>query len=320
MHKIFLLLLALFCSVPMMAVRPFIVSSYIRGNFFNKGRVSVESINACNDLICIGAQPAADGSLILQQYRLNNGCGARTTTALLDSVQVLIRNKEAVSIRLGISGGEEWRTMTASVDSRKRFGASVKDFLAANALDGVDLDFEWPLSEEEFENYSETIIILREFLGDNYLLSVSLHPLYYQISSRAIEAVDYVSLQCYGPRPERFSYDQFESDIQKVIQYGIPVDKLVAGVPFYAVAEDGSRHTVAYYDLVKADLVQSPAEDRVKYGDIVYIYNGQDRIMQKTQYAIAKDLRGMMSWDLATDVPFTNQWSLLRAMMSIVDE
>ena len=32
----------------------FMISSYIRGSFYNRGRISEESMNACTDLICLG--------------------------------------------------------------------------------------------------------------------------------------------------------------------------------------------------------------------------------------------------------------------------
>lgn len=320
MRKIILIVCVLTMAVlPAVAYRPFVVSSYIRGNFFNKGRVTSESMNACNDLICLGVHPGGDGDLMYDDLIAPQGRGAKTVPALLDSVALHIKNRDRTKLRLGISGGKEWRTMIESVEARNHFAVNVKDFLKVHNLDGVDLDFEWPQSDEEFDNYSEVIVILREYIGEDYILTVSLHPLYYKISRRAIEAVDYVSLQCYGPNPVRFSYDQFVSDIQKVRQYGIPAEKLVAGVPFYGVAKDGSRKTIAYYNLVMNNLIQSPAEDEARYMNTLYLYNGQDMIMQKTQYAMKQDLRGLMSWDLATDVPFADRWSLLKAMVGMLD-
>ena len=63
---------------------------------------------------------------------------------------------------------------------------------------------------------------MREVLGNKYLFSVSLHPVCYQISKEAIEAVDFISLQCYGPSPVRFPIEKYCSDIQMVLEYGIP--------------------------------------------------------------------------------------------------
>ena len=43
-----------------------IISSYIRNNFLETNRISAESMNACNDLIILGINPYADGSLYFE--------------------------------------------------------------------------------------------------------------------------------------------------------------------------------------------------------------------------------------------------------------
>lgn len=320
MRRITLLILfGLFVDC-LFSANPFIISSYVRGNFYNRGRISAESLNACNDLICIGAEPLSDGNLSLDNFMLFKGKGAASITGLLDSVKSQIKGSDYIKLRLGIAGGKYWKMMIASEDARLNFVNSVREFIVSNSLDGVDLDFEWPQTEEDYDNYSKVIIQLRACLGENYFLTVSLHPLYYKISERAIRAIDYASLQCYGPHPVRFSYDQFVSDIQKLLVYGFPVNKLVAGVPFYGVASDNSKKTVAYFNLVENNLINSPQSDNVSYNNVLYTFNGQDMISRKTQYALSQNLRGMMSWDLATDVPFSDRWSLLKSMVGAVEQ
>ena len=41
-------------------------------------------------------------------------------------------------------------------------------------------------------------------------------------------------------------------------------------------------------------------------------------IEKKAQEALQENNRGMMSWDLATDVDYTNNWSLLKAMKETI--
>ena len=62
----------------------FIVSSYGRGNFYNMGRISKESLNACTDLICIGATPAENGTLNFETFDLHNGAGVTTISKLIE--------------------------------------------------------------------------------------------------------------------------------------------------------------------------------------------------------------------------------------------
>lgn len=48
-------------------------------------------------------------------------------------------------------------------------------------------------------------------------------------------------------------------------------------------------------------------------------YNGQQTIINKTKYVGGRELAGMMYWDMATDVDYANQLSLLRALKSIMN-
>ena len=48
-----------------------------------------------------------------------------------------------------------------------------------------------------------------------------------------------------------------------VLEYGIPKEKLVAGVPFYGVTKDNSKKTEAYFNFVQDGLITSPSQNEV---------------------------------------------------------
>jgi hypothetical protein len=289
------------------------VSSYIRGNFYNRGRISTESLRASDDLIFLNVHPNKDGSLSFENPRVFQGEGVATWEGLVKSVRTKVKGTNA-KLRLGASSGE-WKAMVADEAARTVFARNIKKVLQQNKLDGIDLDFEWAENAKEYEDYSLAILKMREVLGDKYIFSVSLHPVCYKISKEAIAAVDFISLQCYGPSPMRFPIEKYCSDIQMVLDYGIPKEKLVAGVPFYGVTKDNSKKTEAYFSFVQEGLITSPAQNEVTYKGDVYVFDGQDNIRIKTRYAKEQGLKGMMSWDLATDLPLSDSRSLLKAMI-----
>ena len=92
----------------------------------------------------------------------------------------------------------------------------------------------------------------------------------------------------------------------KHIDVEIPKEKLVAGVPFYGVTKDGSKKTEAYFSFVQDGLITGPAQNEVTYKGDVYVFDGQNNIRAKTRYAMDQQLKGMMSWDLATDMPLND--------------
>jgi chitinase len=321
-HKILIVMLIprkiifslfLLVGVCLYAQQKSFVSSYVRGNFYNRGRVATESLRASDDLILLNVHPNKDGSLSFENPRAFQGKGVTTWEGLIKSIRAEVKGTKA-KVRIGASGGQ-WKAMVADETARTAFAKNIKKVLRQNKLDGIDLDFEWAENAKEYEDYSLAILKMREVLGNKYILSVSLHPVSYKISKEAIAAVDFISLQCYGPSPVRFPVEKYCSDIQMVLKYGIPKEKLVAGVPFYGVTKDNSKKTEAYFSFVQNGLITSPAENEVNYKGEVYVFDGQDNIRVKTRYAKEQGLKGMMSWDLATDLPLDNSQSLLKAMI-----
>lgn len=310
--------LFLLIGVSLYAQQNSFISSYVRGNFYNRGRIATESLRASDDLIFLNVHPNKDGSLSFENPRVFQGKGVTTWEELIKSVRSKMKGTKA-KIRLGASSGE-WKAMVADEAARTIFAENIKEVLRKNKLDGIDLDFEWAENKKEYDDYSQAILKLREVLGNKYILSVSLHPVSYKISKEAIAAVDFISLQCYGPSPVRFPVEKYKSDIQMVLEYGIPKEKLVAGVPFYGVTKDNSKKTEAYFSFVQAGLITNPAENEVTYKGDKYVFDGQNNIRIKTRYAKEQELKGMMSWDLATDLPLDNAQSLLKAMIEELEK
>lgn len=240
------------------------------------------------------------------------GKDSHTWVEIMKQVKAQLSAKN-IKFRVGVTAGD-WKTMCAKEVYRDSFVKNVVKLVGQYAFDGVDLDFEWPLNKEEFDNYSKTIVELKKALGKGSVLTVSLHPLYYTISKEAIQGVDHISMQCYGPSVDRFPYDTYVKEAQEVLKYGIPKEKLVMGLPFYGAAE-GKQGTVAYWNLVQENLIDRPDKDEVVYQGKKYVFNGASTIVRKTQYVMDNDLAGVMTWDLATDVPWENPWCLTKVMV-----
>lgn len=243
----------------------------------------------------------------------NPGEDSRTWAHVLRDIRSEVTSRKTM-LRLGITSGA-WKSMCESPEARKVFASALKDLIEKYSFDGVDLDFEWPANTEEgFRGYNETVRVVREEIGDAPVFSVSLHPISYKLSEEAVAALDFISIQAYGPRPVRFPYAQYVKDLQKVLEYGLPAKKLVAGVPFFGVESNGKLDTESYYAFVMQNLVKDSAQERAVCRGKEFLFDGQDAIRKKTRYALGLGLRGMMSWDLATDMPVTDRRSLLRAM------
>ena len=67
--------LFLFVGLSLFAQQDYMISSYVRGNFYNRGRISTESLRASDDLIFLSVHPNKDGSLLFENPRAFQGKG-----------------------------------------------------------------------------------------------------------------------------------------------------------------------------------------------------------------------------------------------------
>lgn len=248
------------------------------------------------------------------------GLDSRTWKGVLSSLKSQTAGVRGITLRLGVIGGD-WKAMIASAPARAAFVENIKNLVAANGFDGVDLDFEWATTTQEWTNYDLTIQALAAALPPSSQFSVTLHPLYYKISAASIAALDQISIQSYGPSPDRFPYNEFVNNVSTMLAYGYPKEKLIMGLPFYGTTAD--KTTAAYDNVVAAYPALDPALDEVSmmFGGVEkqFIFNGQQTIRAKADYVVAQDLAGVMYWDVATDVDVVHPLSLLQALSQVMD-
>ncbi|KGK00114.1 glycosyl hydrolase family 18 protein [Thalassotalea sp. ND16A] len=245
------------------------------------------------------------------------------------TIKYFIKGHGQKAVRLGVGKGQ-WREMISNQAARVNFANNLKRVLLENNIDGVEFDFEWCENNDVacWDDYSKTIKTVTDILPEQLIVSASLHPIFYKIDKSAIKALDFVSIQAYGPRPVRFPYKEFTDNVSSMLEYGFPAEKLVMGVPFYAVKTDGEKLnnkfvTLGYQELFKQHREIDPLVDQIsmvhpKLGKTNFTYNGQTTLIKKSQYVLDNKLRGVMIWSLGTDTDYKNPTSLLKAINEVI--
>ena len=100
--------------------------------------------------------------------------------------------------------------------------------------------------------------------------------------------------------------------------FGVPLEKIVTGIPFYARAGWGEEW-LFYKDIVKMNTNLSFETDFIMYkknslNEKEYGFNGKNTIVKKVQENKKLNLPGIMFWQLAGDVEVNSEHSLLRAI------
>nr|WP_325179424.1 glycosyl hydrolase family 18 protein [uncultured Oscillibacter sp.] len=222
----------------------------------------------------------------------------------LQELVALRRRNPNLKLVLSLGGWDDsagFSDAAASAESRKLFARSCVDLLLAHDLDGVDLDWEYPVSggapgvvhrPQDKENFTLLLRELRQALdrqgrrdGKQYILSIAgaVNGGYLNsIEPQAVaETVDHIFLMAYdlhGPwdasadfnaplyapsdGPPRYRAS-VDDGISAWLGRGVPAEKLVLGMPLYGYIYQGvsSRNSGLYQPYENA---KSVSWDKVK--------------------------------------------------------
>ncbi|KAI0846247.1 glycoside hydrolase family 18 protein [Daldinia vernicosa] len=175
--------------------------------------------------------------------------------------------KTLVSIGGG-SGSAEFPAMAADSTRRSTFARSCKEFVEQYQFDGVDIDWEFPLTPDVGKNYIAVLGALRKALpSPRYLLTTALPTGEYclkNINMRAArKLLDSINLMGYDfngpwtdvsghhaqlfaqPGPQSHVDPALRNSCHRGVEYlasqHFPVYKIVLGVPVYAWSFAGAR-------------------------------------------------------------------------------
>ncbi|WP_300637221.1 glycosyl hydrolase family 18 protein [uncultured Oscillibacter sp.] len=239
----------------------------------------------------------------IEDGRAALGNPARDAENLRELAGLRRRNPD-LKIVLSLGGWDDstgFSGAAASLENRKAFSQSCVDLLLAHDLDGVDLDWEYPVSggapgtahlPQDKQNFTLLLRELRQALdrqgrrdGKSYVLSIAgaVNGGYLNcIEPREVaEAVDHIFLMAYdlqGPwdayagfnaplhaptdGPPRY-HSSVDSGVSAWLAQGVPAEKLVLGMPLYGYIYQGvsSRNGGLYQPFESA---KSVPWDRVK--------------------------------------------------------
>lgn len=163
-------------------------------------------------------------------------------------------------------------------------------------LDGVDMDWEYPTGQGS--DFAALMATLRGALPGDKLLSAAViaganFSAGLAIQRPVFDIVDWLGIMTYDDNlagQPHASYDFMVQYCNQWLARGLPADKLVAGIPFYARPSGTAYRTYVTQDRANAD------RDVVSGSG----YNGRPTVRRKTQWALA-NAAGVMFWELSQD-------------------
>jgi chitinase len=262
-------------------------------------------------------------------------------------------------------GGWVWSNhfshTAAYKENRIKFAISSVKLMKKHGFDGVDLDWEYPGQRGEDNDFRPSDknnfnLLLEEIRKElekvgaidnkHYLLTIATGADQAYIDNtdlgKAHKYLDFINVMCYDfyhgwffqtghhanlypSKKEKFTGNSGQEAIRRHIKAGVPSNKLIMGIPFYArqwkkvaLANDGLYQTAMttgtiapYWDIVekiKSGNYKKGYDDSAKAS---YLWNAKDSIFiswetpkeikQKVTYIKKNNLGGAMFWEYSLD-------------------
>jgi GH18 family chitinase len=232
-------------------------------------------------------------------------------------LETVVEQSRRAGVKVLISvGGWGWHdqfdALAADPATRSLFVQNLVSFVARYDLDGADIDWEYPRPGTSAQNFLLLVRELRQALPDKLLTTavVAYGDTGAGIAGETFDLFDFVNVMTYDG-PDHGTMAQFEAGLDYWQERGLPPEKTVMGVPFYA-----RPHELTYRRIVAAD-PEAAYQDAVEYHGTTIRYNGIPTIQAKTRLARQR-AGGIMFWTLEHDAP--GELSLLKAIDAVVRE
>lgn len=243
----------------------------------------------------------------------------------------LRKQKPELKVLLSIGGWGSGRfsEMAANDEYRRAFAADCDRVVKEFALDGIDIDWEYPTSSmanissspDDTENFTLLMQDIRAAIGNEKELTLATVASARYIDFKAIlPFVDFVNIMAYdmasAPKHHSALYPSGHSGditsdgaVTAHLKAGVPPSKLVMGMPFYGRGGDGYPSFQDYNKVGNTDTQYTEKWDEVaqvpyladKNDTLVFGFENPRSLAIKCQYILDKDLLGGMYWDYSGD-------------------
>ena len=249
----------------------------------------------------------------------------------LKQIVDLRKQKPELKVLLSIGGWGSGRfsEMAANDEYRRAFAADCDRVVKEFALDGIDIDWEYPTSSmanissspDDTENFTLLMQAIRAAIGNEKELTLATVASARYIDFKAIlPFVDFVNIMAYdmasAPKHHSALYSSGHSGditsdgaVTAHLKAGVPPSKLVMGMPFYGRGGDGYPSFQDYNKVGNTDTQYTEKWDEVaqvpyladKNDTLVFGFENPRSLAIKCQYILDKDLLGGMYWDYSGD-------------------
>lgn len=234
-----------------------------------------------------------------------------------------------VLLSIGGWGSGRFSEMAADVVNRGEFAKDCERVVKEFKLDGIDIDWEYPTNssagisatKSDTENFTLLMRDIRKAIGKKKLLTLaSVSSGQYIAFDQIKNDVDFVNIMTYDSGNPPYHHASLHRSplsgrttcaeaVKAHIAAGMPVEKLVLGIPFYGRGNKTDiKGFIDYKDLLNLQGFEQKWDDEAKahylvnaQGELVLTFETPESIALKCDYVHGQGLLGAMYWEYAGD-------------------
>jgi chitinase len=233
-----------------------------------------------------------------------------------------------ILLSIGGWGSGRFSEMAADDSLRNSFATDCARVVNEFGIDGIDIDWEYPTSAaakisnspDDTKNFTLLMRDIRKAIGNDKLLTLASAASAKYVDFVAIgQYIDFVNIMTYDMdevpkhhsalyRSELTGEMSCEESVAAHINAGVPISKIVLGMPFYGRARGNLGRAANYSKIITLSEYKTMWDDVAKCpylvdsnGEIVCTYENPQSIEIKCRYIADKGLRGAMYWEYSCD-------------------
>lgn len=298
------------------------------GNAKEAVHLTPEHFNLFTDLVHFAYTVSAAGDVVYQWA--GEGVEPKEIAdGALEEIKRLHKEGKAKSLLLaGFAHMDD--PMTAAVadpDTRRRLARNMATWAIERGYDGIDIDWEYPDTHDQWTNFGLFMADLREELaGSGFSLSIAASVTYKVPTFMVTDQLDFLMTMSYDDlAPQHSSMGRFQGDANKCLRdFRMPKPRVVIGLPFYSneqgklTVQHGYSQILKWYPRIKPTENQFQSRNADGSPGPMHSFNGPTLIAEKCRWARQEKFGGVMIWAYDTDVKLNHRASLGKAMYKVL--
>lgn len=244
---------------------------------------------------------------------------------VIECLREVCRADVKISMVIGTNTGAP-RNNAAMDGNRETFISQLISFANKFGFDGIDIDYEFPVTDYDYSVFDFFLIRLKERMTaemnvkDAALLSCAFGTRDINYSDKAKESLDFINVMTYDIADQDGYHSSFWGcGPQAAVYYesiGVDREKINLGIPFYGTQIHALMEQYGYAGFTEYDYYQNIYYcDGYTYNIPTPVYfNSPAMVRDKTAYALLSGMGGIMVWHTTADIEYESEFSLWRAV------